>query len=51
MALLERLRPETRTSVLNQCFERGRRFKIGLADGNRLRAVTSDRYERVWAGD
>ncbi len=22
-------------------------FKIALADGNRLRAVTSDRYERV----
>ena len=48
MALLERLRPETRTTVLNQCFERGRRFKIALADGDRLRAVTSDRYERVW---
>ncbi len=48
MSLLGRLRPETRTTVLNQCYERGRRFKIGLADGCRLRAVTSDRYERVW---
>ena len=48
MAVLERLKTETRAAVLNQCFERTRRFRIGLADGDRLRAVTSDRYERVW---
>ena len=48
MAVLERLKPDTRSSVLNQCFERTRRFRIGLADGDALRAVTSDRYERVW---
>ena len=48
MGLLERLKPETRASVLNQTFPRGRKFKIGLADGDHLRAVTSDRYERVW---
>lgn len=48
MAVLERLKPETRSSVLNQCFERTKRFRIGLADGDALRAVTSDRYERVW---
>lgn len=48
MSLLERIRPETRASVLNQTFPRGRKFKIGLLDGDHLRAVTSDRYERVW---
>ncbi len=48
MPLLERLKPQTRAAVLNQCFQRTRRFKIGLTDGDRLRAVTSDRYERVW---
>ncbi len=48
MALLERLKPETRASVLNQCFQRTRRHKIALVDGDRLRAVTSDRFERIW---
>jgi hypothetical protein len=48
MAVLERLEVPTRASVLNQTFERSRRFRIGLCDGNSLRAVTSDRYERVW---
>jgi hypothetical protein len=48
MAVLERLEVPTRASVLNQTYERTRRLRIGLADGNRLRAVTSDRYERVW---
>jgi hypothetical protein len=46
--VLERLEVPTRASVMNQCFERSRRFRIGLCDGNQLRAVTSDRYERVW---
>jgi hypothetical protein len=48
MALLERLRPETRASVLNQTFPRGRKHKAGLAEGDDLRCVTSDRFERVW---
>lgn len=48
MAVLERLEVPTRASVLNQTFERSRRFRVGLADGDSLRAVTSDRYERVW---
>jgi len=48
MALLERLKPETRASVLNQTFPRGRKHKAGLAEGDSLRCVTSDRFERVW---
>jgi hypothetical protein len=48
MPVLARLDVGTRSSVLNQTFERNRRFRIGLADGDSLRAVTSDRYERVW---
>ena len=48
MGVLQRLRPATRGTVLNQLFERTSRFKVGLAEGDRLRAVTSDRYERVW---
>lgn len=48
MPLLERLKPETGASVLNQTFPRDRKRKCGLVDGDRLRAVTSDRYERVW---
>jgi hypothetical protein len=48
MALLERLKPETRASVLNQTFPRGRKHKAGLAEGDDLRCVTSDRFERVW---
>jgi hypothetical protein len=46
--VLERLEVPTRASVMNQCYERSRRFRIGLCDGDNLRAVTSDRYERVW---
>jgi hypothetical protein len=48
MGLLERLKPETRASVMNQCFPRDRKHKSGLVDGDSLRAITSDRYERVW---
>jgi hypothetical protein len=48
MAVLERLEAPTRASVMNQTFERSRRFRVGLADGDSLRAVTSDRYERLW---
>ena len=48
MALLERLKPETRASVMNQTFPRGRKHKAGLAEGDSLRCVTSDRFERVW---
>jgi hypothetical protein len=48
MHVLERLETPTRASVMNQCYERSRRFRIGLCDGDSLRAVTSDRYERVW---
>jgi len=48
MAVLERLEAPTRASVMNQCYERSRRFRVGLCDGENLRAVTSDRYERVW---
>ena len=47
MALLERLKPETRASVLNQTFPRGRKHKSGLAEGDSLRCINSDRYERV----
>lgn len=48
MHVLARLEVPTRSSVLNQTYERSRRFRIGLCDGESLRAVTSDRYERVW---
>jgi len=48
MHVLERLEVPTRSSVLNQCYERSRRFRIGLCDGDSLRAVTSDRYERIF---
>jgi hypothetical protein len=48
MSLLERLKPETRASVMNQCYPRDRKHKSGLVDGDSLRAITSDRYERVW---
>lgn len=47
MALLERLKPGTRASALDQTFPRGRRHEAGLAAGNDLRRVTSDRFERV----
>ena len=33
---------------MNQLYERSRRLRVGLCDGDRLRAVTSDRYERVF---
>lgn len=46
--VLERLEAPTRASVMNQCYERSRRFRVGLCDGDHLRAVTSDRYERVY---
>lgn len=48
MGVMSRVKTETWASILNQCFERTRRFRIGLTDGDTLRAVTSDRYERVW---
>lgn len=51
MPLLERLDVPTRTSVLNQTFPRNRRYRTALVDGDRLRCVTSDRYERVWDFD
>lgn len=48
MALLERLKPETRSSVLNQTFPRAKKHKAGLLEGDSLRCITSDRFERVW---
>ena len=51
MPVLERLDGETRAKVLNQTFPRNRRYKVALVDGDRLRCVTSDRYERVWDAD
>jgi hypothetical protein len=48
MHVLERLELSTRASVMNQTFERSKRFRVGLCDGDNLRAVTSDRYERVF---
>lgn len=48
MRVLERLDGSTRARVLNQTFPRHRRYRVGLADGQRLRCVTSDRYQRVW---
>ena len=48
MPVLERITPETRAKVLNQCFPRNKRYKVALADGIQLRAITSDRYERVF---
>ena len=49
--VLERLDGETRAKVLNQTFPRHRRYKVALVDGDRLRCVTSDRYQRVWDAD
>jgi hypothetical protein len=51
MPVLERLDGETRAKVMNRCFPRNRRYRTALADRDRLRAVTSDRYERVWDAD
>ena len=51
LPVLERITPETRAKVLNQCFPRNKRYKVALADGDKLRAITSDRYERVWDAD
>ena len=51
MPLLERLDTETRVRVLNQTFPRNRRYRTALVDGDRLRCITSDRYERVWDAD
>lgn len=51
MPVLERLDGETRSKVLNRCFPRNRRYRTALVDGDRLRCVTSDRYERVWDAD
>lgn len=48
MSLLERLDVETRVQVLNQTFPRNHRYRTALVDGDRLRCITSDRYERVW---
>ena len=36
IGLLERLKPETRASVLNQTFPRSRKHKSGLAEGDSL---------------
>ena len=46
--VLQRLTPETRARVLNQTFPREGRYKCALMDEGRLRAITSDRYRRVW---
>ncbi len=51
MPLLERLNVETRVRVLNQTLPRHYRYRTALADGDRLRCITSDRYERVWDFD
>jgi len=52
MPVLDRLNAETRAKVLNECFPRTqRRYKVALADGNTLRCITSDRYQRVWDAD
>ena len=51
MPVLKRLEGATRAQVLNQTFPRTKRYKVGLVDGDRLRCVTSDRYERVWDAD
>jgi hypothetical protein len=51
MPVLERLDGPTRARVLNQTFPRQRRYRVALVDGDRLRCVTSDRYERVWDAD
>lgn len=51
MPLLERLDAQTRVDVLNQTFPRNRRYRTALVDGDRLRCITSDRYERVWDAD
>jgi hypothetical protein len=51
MPLLERLDTETRVRVLNETFPRNRRYRTALVDGDRLRCLTSDRYERVWDAD
>jgi hypothetical protein len=48
MPVLARLEPATRSSVLNQTLERERRFRVGLADGDRLRCVVSPQYARTW---
>ena len=51
MPVLERLDGDTRAKVLNRCFPRNRRYRTAMVDGDRLRCVTSDRYERVWDAD
>ncbi len=51
MPVLERLDGTTRASVLNQTFPRNRRYRQALIDGEDLRCMTSDRYERVWDAD
>jgi hypothetical protein len=49
--LLARVEPPTRASILNQTMSRERRFRIGLADEDRLRCVLSPNYRRVWDSD
>jgi hypothetical protein len=51
MPVLERLDGDTRSKVMNRCFPRNRRYRTALVDGDRLRCVTSDRYERVFDAD
>lgn len=49
--VLARVEPPTRASILNQTMSRERRFRIGLADEDRLRCVLSPNYRRVWDAD
>lgn len=51
MPVLERLDGDTRAKVMNRCFPRNRRYRTALVEGDRLRCVTSERYERVWDAD
>jgi hypothetical protein len=51
MPVLERLDGDTRAKVMNRCFPRNHRYRTALVDGDSLRAVTSDRYERVFDAD
>ena len=51
MPLLERLDVETRVRVLNQTFPRNYRYRTALADGDRLRCITSDRSYTVKSSD
>lgn len=49
--VLARVEAPTRASILNQTMSRERRFRIGLADEERLRCVLSPNYRRVWDAD